>query len=249
VRLTHVLPKLTAALCLAASVAAVSSPALAERTAKAKAKTAAAPPALSARADAALVLRADRVRELPRTLDAADKKTLAAAAALLRADRHDAARAALGRWAKQASARLTQDDTIFAALWVAREGVVARRPELVDAADRVRFADERASALAMTIAELKAGASQKGESFIDVPVALSYAKLASANEMRVERVARDEIGARLEKAEADYAAAVAASDDQHAQFAALERKHRAAMEAVLAIVHAAMHAAAPPVPA
>lgn len=204
-----------------------------------KPKVSAEAPVLSPRADAALVLRADRVKDLPTALDAADRKALTSAAALLRADKHDAARATVERWAAKANGRVSQDDAIFATLWVARTGGVSRLPEMVEIADRVRFADERVGALTMTLAELKNGASVRGTTAIDVPVATHYAgRLVSAREMRTDHVSRDDLPARLAELEADYATAVAESDALHAKFAEHEAKNRRLVESIVAIVNA-----------
>lgn len=212
----------------------------AEKGAKGKKpKTTLVAPVLSPRADAALVLRADRVKTLPSTLDASDRKALSAAAALLRLDNHDGARTAVERWAAKAGGRISQDDAIFATLWVAREGGVSRLPAMVDVADRVRFADERVGTLTMTLAELRNAASVRGGSPIDVPVATHYAgRLVSANETKVDHVTRDELAVRLAEVEKDYAQAVADADALHAKFGEHEAKNRRLVEAMIAIVNA-----------
>lgn len=196
-------------------------------------------PVFSARGDAALVLRASRVRELPRTLGAGDRKLLVATAATLRAGRLDAARRAFAHWAKRASRRVPHEDTILAALWVVREGAVADRPELVEAADRVRFHDERVEALTNTIAELNVVASQSGVTPVRFPVPVRYARLEPGNEKRAVGIAREELPTRLAQMEAELARATAERDAVRAEFARLERDHRPLMETVLVLVRAA----------
>lgn len=212
----------------------------AEKGAKGKKpKAALVAPVLSPRADAALLLRADRVKSLPSTLDASDRKALSAAAALLRLDNHDGARATVERWVAKAGGRVSQDDAIFATLWVAREGGASRLPAMVDLADRVRFADERVGVLTMTLAELRNAASVRGGSPIDVPVATHYAgRLVSANETKVDHVTRDELPARLAEVEKDYAQAVAEAEALHAKFGEHEAKNRRLVESMVAIVNA-----------
>ncbi len=223
---------------VAAASALVAGPASAEKAKKPRAALEA--PVLSPRADAALMLRADRVRDLPRGLEAADKKALASAASLLRGDRHEAARVAIERWASKVNGRVSQDDAIFATLWVAREGGVSRLPEMLELADRVRFADERVEVLAMTRAELRNAASTRAgvATFIDVPIAKTYSKTLSPHETRIDRIARDELPARLAEVEEAYDAAVVESDALHAKFAEHEAKNRMLVESVVAIVNA-----------
>jgi len=245
---------LALALAVAASACALGVPSVAraEEPAKAKGTVASrdkkrrtqdrAPmiaPVLSSRADAALFLRAQRVKDLPRSIDAEGRRALRAAAASLAAGQLDAARNQVAKWSRPATTRISHDDVILAALWVVREGAVTRHAEIVDAADRVRFADEEVNALSMTLAELRVAASERVATRIDIPVSAAYSRDASGHEMRSELVGREEVAARLGTIEADLASATTRSDAAHQTFQELEKRNRPLMEAVVAIVRGA----------
>lgn len=203
-----------------------------------KAKAEAVSPVLTPRTDAALVIRARIIRDLPRTAEAADRKKLTRVAALIRAGKFDAGRAQFARWVKLASGRMSSDDIVIASLWVTREAGVGGNQELADAADRVRFADERVDALTSIVADFHAAASNRATTF-NVPVDQPYVKLAAGNERRIEHVKREELGTRIQDVEADYAKAVAESDKARASFEALEKKNRGIIVAMLSMVRAA----------
>jgi hypothetical protein len=210
-------------------------------------------PVFSPRADAALILRASVVKDLPRALGPADKRAVAGVAASLRAGRHAAARSSFERWAKHAPKRISGDDIILAALWASREGALGSLANLVDAASRVRFFDDRAEALATSIAELRVAASRSGVTLVHVPVSDHYVNAPSPGheiaERRTEPVTRDDLAARLADAEAAHARAIAERDRVRDELTKLEQENRPAMVAVLSLVRSASDVAAARAPA
>jgi hypothetical protein len=218
----------------------VSAPLASADKAKTKTPTTTVTPAMSPRGDAALVLRARTVRELPTAIDAADRKTLVHVTTSLRLGKHAAGRAEFARWAKQQSSRLSADDTVLASLWVARESGVGSMQELADAADRVRFTNERVDALTTAVADLREAASSHATMF-HVPVEQPYVLLAFGGEKRVEHVAREDLAARLQAVEAEYEKAVVESDKARAAFEVLEKKNRGLVDSMLSMVHSAAH--------
>jgi hypothetical protein len=168
---------------------------------KAKAQPAETLP--STKADPSQVVRAASTKELPRALSAQDKKVIDAAVVELAADRPESAIATLRAWAKSATPRLSIDDTTMVAYWVFRQGVLAKGGPLADAADRLRFFDERFIALTDSRAQLRgAAASKRPVVIVKLVVPSPYVKDTRGDDRREKQVTRDELDSLIRDADA-----------------------------------------------
>jgi len=190
------------AACLSTAFAAAAAPSK-RSLPQAKSKIAQADPLPTSRADAALAGRALLVKELPKGIATGDRRALDAAVAELRADRLEASVAQFRGWAAASPKPLRREEAVSTALWVFREGVLARNEELASAADRVRFLDERNAAVDDSLALLKGAViTRKPVLIAKLVVVTPYAREARGDEKRERQVTRDALEAEIRDLEA-----------------------------------------------
>ena len=177
----------------------------------------------STKADPSQVVRAAATKDLPRAITAADKKVLDAAVAELIADRPESAVATIRAWAKGTTPRLSIDDTTAAAHWTFREGLLSRGGPLAEAADRLRFFDERFIALTDSRAQLRgAAATRRPVVIVKLVVPSPYVKDTRGDDKREKQVSRDELDALIRDADARQDEAHKEREASRAAFNALD---------------------------
>ncbi len=193
----------------------------------------------STKADPSQVVRAATTKALPRSLTPADRKVLDAAVAELVASRPESAIATVRAWAKGATPRLSIDDLNAAANWTFREGVLSRGGALTDAADRLRFFDERFIALTDSRAQLRgAAASRRPVVIVKLVVPSPYVKETRGDEKREKQVSRDELDALIRDADARQDEAHKEREAARAAFNALDAETQKRLTILTGLLYA-----------
>lgn len=221
---------------LASSLAAAAPPSKPARPAN-KSKVAQPAPLPSSKSDAAVAGRALLVKELPKGISALDRRALESVVAELRADRLEAAVAQFHAWAAGSPKPLLREDAVNTALWVFREGVLARSEELANAADRVRFFDERNAAADDSLALLKGAVITKKPVLVArLVVVTPYARETRGDEKRERQVTRDALEAEVRELEAKSEEIKKERDAARAAFKTLDAKTEQYMQTLAALV-------------
>lgn len=221
---------------LASSLAAAAPSSKPARPAN-KSKVAQPVPLPSSKADAAVAGRALLVKELPKGISALDRRALDSVVAELRADRLEAAVAQFHAWAAASAKPLLRDDAVSTALWVFREGVLAQSEELANAADRVRFYDERNAAADDSLALLKGAVITKKPVLVaKLVVVTPYARETRGDEKRERQITRDALEAEIRDLEAKSEEVKKERDAARAAFKSLDAKTGQYMQVLEALV-------------
>lgn len=167
------------------------------------AKVAAAEPLRGEKADPAVAGRALLVKELPKSLGPADRKALDAVVRELKANHLEGALSLFRTWADAGPKPLWRDDAMNTALWVFREGLLARNDEFSSAVDRVRFLDERTTAIDDAVAVVRGALLTKKPVLVAKLVVLNpYARETRGDEKRERQISYDSLDAELRTLEA-----------------------------------------------
>lgn len=235
-RLASAVVLLTATLAFDASAGG---PPRAPTATSANGKTVAAP-VVVAPPDVREVLRAMKAVELPKSLTTNDKTALAAVVAELRADRWDAAYRGFRTWTNGAVKRVSPEDMNAAALATYREGVLTRRADIADAADRFRFFDERSTALDESLASVRAAGARTGSavSRVQLVMVTAYAPHEAAANKHEQVVSRDDVPAQMKTLEAQEVDARTQREQARAALKAIEQRDPAPLQILARLLRA-----------
>ena len=170
------------------------------------------------KADPGTVARSSMAKVLP-SLKPADRAQIDAVVRDLKADHFDAAIAHYRAWTQGTPKSLTRDEADTTALWVFREGVLARHDDIASSADHIRFLDERNAALDDSIAILRAAAVAKRPVLVArIVVLTSYVREQHGNEVRERQIGGDAYEAEIQKLTTPSEATRAERDRARAAF-------------------------------
>jgi hypothetical protein len=221
----------------AAAPAKKSSPA--EAAAKSKVQH---DPLPSTRADVSLVGKALLAKDLPKTLPAADRAKLEAAASELKEDHFEAGASIYRTWATTGSPKqLTHEDAMLTAFWVFREGILAsKHEEMTTAADRLRFFDERNAALDDSLALLKGAVIAKKPALVArIVVITPYVRDGKGDERKERQVNRDALSNEIKQLETVSEEVKAERDKLRAGFGNADPKSAQILQTLTSLVKSA----------
>jgi hypothetical protein len=203
----------------------------------AKSKVAHVDPLPTTKADVSVVGRAVLAHDLPKTINAAEHARLDAVVAELKADRVESGVAHYRAWADGSVKPFTRDEAAQVGLWVFREGILSRNEELANAADRVRFFDERNAAIDDSLALLKGAVIVKKPVLVARMVVLTpYVREMKGDEKRERQISRDALGPEITALETKAEEVKAERDKLRAAFNAADAKTTQQLQVLAALM-------------